>query len=192
MFLHILNHEKNDHSAFKFNSHWLVKEDLVTLLKNSWCAYDDNLGVSPTVHFAANLKRIKDVSICWSIKKKVQELKDLVDIEILLDEACNKVGFGFSFEENKASLVLLESRKTKNLLDRENEARQKSRATWLLCGDDNTPFFHKFSNHRKFVNSIWNIVDNGGNIVEGFESIVGDGVHHFESLFQEDKKNSSP
>ena len=50
----------------------------------------------------------------------MQDLKDFVEIEILLDEACNKVGFGFYFED-KASFVVLESRKRNILLDRENE-----------------------------------------------------------------------
>ena len=81
---------------------------------------------------------------------------------------------------------MLESRRRKILLDRENEARQKSRAIWLLCGDDNTPFFHKFANHRKFANSIWKIADDRGNIVEGFESIAGVGVQHFDTLFHAD------
>ena len=64
VFLQILNHDKNAHSPFNFNVHWLVNEDLVTLLKNSWCAYDDNPGVSPAMHFVSNLKQINDVSIC--------------------------------------------------------------------------------------------------------------------------------
>ena len=55
----------------------------------------------------------------------------------------------------------------------------------MLCGDDNTPFFHKYAHHRKFINSIWKIADDRGNIVEGFESIAGATVHHFESLFKE-------
>ena len=41
--------------------------------------------------------------------------------------------------------------------------------------------------HRKNINSIWKIVENNGNIVEGFESIARVGVLHFDSLFQEDK-----
>ena len=120
IFLQILNQDKNAHSPFKFNVHWMEHEDLVTLLKNSWRVYDDNPGVSPAMHFVANLKWIKDISICWSAKRKVQDLKDLVEIEILLDVACNKVGFGFYFED-KASFVVLESRKRNILLDRENE-----------------------------------------------------------------------
>ena len=96
------------------------------------------------------------------------EFKDLVEIEILLLVFSHKNGFGFLTEEDKVALIKLESRKRKILLDREHEARQKSRAIWLLCGDDNTPFFHKFANQRKNTNSIWKIKDDGGNMVEGF------------------------
>ena len=52
--------------------------------------------MSPALHFSANLKRIKEISICRYVKRKVQELKDLVEIEILLQEECTKVGFGYS------------------------------------------------------------------------------------------------
>ena len=34
-------------------------------------------------------------------------------------------------------------------------------------------FFHKFANQRKNLNSIWKIEDDRGNMVEGFEDIVG-------------------
>ena len=92
----------------------------------------------------------------------------------------------FHLNLTKSSLVDLES-KTRNILgEREHEGRLKSRALWLLCGDDNTPFFHKYANYKKYINSIWKIADDEGNMVEGFESIAGAGVHHFESLFQED------
>ena len=63
---------------------------------------------------------------------------------------------------------------------------------WLNSGDDNTSFFHKYANYRKNINSIWNIADDRGNMVEGFDSIVGDRVNHFETLFQEDKNLSLP
>ena len=71
-------------------------------------------------------------------------------------------------------------------------ARQKTRSIWLTCGDENTSFFHKYANHRKNVNSIWKIVDDGGNLVEGFDSLAGAGVNHFETLFQEDKNIHLP
>ena len=45
-----------------------------------------------------------------------------MDIELFLVDSFNKVGSGFSSEEDKASLIELESRKRKKLLDHENEA----------------------------------------------------------------------
>ena len=93
------------------------------------------------------------------------------------------MGFGFASVDDKIILLDLEMRKRTILLDRENEARQKSTAIWITCGDDNTSFFHKYANHRKNINSIWKIADDYGNLVEGFESIVGAGVKHFETLF---------
>ena len=62
----------------------------------------------------------------------------------------------------------------------------------MLCGDDNTPFFHKFANQRKNVNSIWKIRDDGGSMVEGFDAIAGARVQHFETLFQADKNFHLP
>ena len=183
VFLQILNRGIHMRSPFKFNAHWLVNDDLVKLLKESWVLYSDNLHVSLASHFASNIKRIKDVSISWSVLKKEVEFKYFVEIEILLTVFSHKINFGFSSEEDKASLIDLESRKRKILLDCEHEARQKTRAIWLLCGDDNTPFFQKFANQRKNVNSIWKIKDDRGSMVEGFDAIAGAGVQHFETLF---------
>ena len=84
VFLQILNREIQLKSPFKFNAHWLVNDDLVKSLKDSWVVFSDNYHVSPASHFASNLKRIKDVSISWSVKKKEMDLKDLVEIENLL------------------------------------------------------------------------------------------------------------
>ena len=149
-------------------------------------AFSDNLHDSPASHFVSNLKHIKDVSIVWFVKKMEIEYKELVEIEILISAFSHKIGFGFSSDEDKDGLIDLESRKRKILLDREHEARQKSRAIWLMCGDDNTSFFHKFANQRKNANSIWKIKDDRGDMVEGFEAIAGAGVQHFETLFQAD------
>ena len=114
----------------------------------------DNPLVSAASHFVANLKIIKDVSISWSVKQKFQETKELVEIKGLIVDSFKKPRFGFSTEADRISLVDLESRRRIILLVHEREARQKSRATWILCGDDSTSFFHKFSNHRKNINSI--------------------------------------
>ena len=76
----ILNQDLKPRSPFKFNAHWLLNEDFVSLLKDSWTVYVDNPLVTPALHFAANLKHNKEVSISWSIKRKAQEFKDLVEV----------------------------------------------------------------------------------------------------------------
>ena len=55
--------------------------ELVEELKGSWVGYDALSDISPASQFAANLKRIKDLSIIWSLKREAQDIKDLVDIE---------------------------------------------------------------------------------------------------------------
>ena len=90
-------------------------------------------------------------------------------------ENLKKMGFGFNTEEDKFSLVELETWKRNILCDREKEDRQKIKALWILCGDDNTPFFHKCVAYRKNLNSIWKIEDDYGNLFEGFEDIAGAG-----------------
>ena len=127
---------------------------MLWLLKASWKVFDVNSGLSFATQFASNLKIIKEVSITWSIKKKEQDNKDLVDIEALLVTSAHSLGFGFLTVEDKVSLADLESKKRKILSEREQEARQKCRGLWLLCGDDDTLFFHNFANNRKFVNTI--------------------------------------
>ena len=119
IFLKILNRGIKLISPFKFNPHWLESDELVKLLNETWVVYSDNLQTSPTNQFYSNLKRNKDVSIAWSVKKSVVENKDLVAIESLLIESFNKLGFGFSSEQDKSYLVDLETRKRKILYDRE-------------------------------------------------------------------------
>ena len=164
-----------------------MNEDLVSVLKYSWNVFDERSLLSPASQFALNIKTIKDFSIDWLVKKKAQDQKDIVDIELLLAESFNKLGFGFASDSDKLYLVELESKKRNILGVHEQEAKQKIRALWLLCGDDNTPFFHKYSNYRKDINSLWKIANDEGKVVEGFESIACAGVHHFETLFQEEK-----
>ena len=107
---------------------------------------------------------------------------DPVDIEREMKVHIDRLGIGFNSERDKVSMIKLEARKRSILCDQEKEARQKSRVLWLLCGDDNTPFFHKYATHRKNINSIWKIKDDSGNLVEGFEAIVESRIQHFESL----------
>ena len=158
VYLQISSSTPKAHCPFKFNACWLEHIELVELLKDSWVVFDALSEVSPASQFVANLKRIKDISIKLSLKKKAQDIKDLVDIESDMKRYYDRTIIGFISEEDKLSLIELESCKISISCFREKEARQKSRALWLICGDDNTPFFHKFVAHTKNLNTIWKIL----------------------------------
>ena len=113
----------------------------VDLLKSTWKVYVDNPLISFESHFVDNIKHLKEVSISWSVKQKKHADKELVEIEQLLVDSFNKPGYGFLSEDDKTLLSSLESHRRKILLEREQEVRQKSRAIWLLCGDENNLFF---------------------------------------------------
>jgi hypothetical protein len=48
----------------------------------------------------------------------------------------------------------LEAKREKFPHDREADWKMKSRLVWMELGDKNTKKFHRFSNHRKSVNTI--------------------------------------
>ena len=71
--------------------------------------FDVLFEVSVASQFVVNLKRIKDLSIEWSLKKKAQDIKDLVDIENDMKRFFDRAIIGFTSEVDKLSLVELES-----------------------------------------------------------------------------------
>jgi hypothetical protein len=60
-------------------------------------------------------------------------------------------------EEKKMKVKVLEYKMRHILFEKEKEWRLKSRALWLWVGDEDTKFFHRYSNYRKNINSIWKI-----------------------------------
>jgi hypothetical protein len=55
---------------------------------------------------------------------------------------------------------------------------------WLAAGNNNTKFFHNFANHMKNYNTIWEIIDDEGNMFSSFVDKVEVGAKHFENLFK--------
>jgi hypothetical protein len=66
----------------------------------------------------------------------------------------------------------------------------KSIALSIEKGDDNTKYFHQFSNHRKNDNTIWKMKDPNGNISSSFKDLENGGVEHFKRIFDEDNRTS--
>ena len=70
VFLQLSSNTSKKHCPFKFNACWLEHAELVEILKDSWVVYDALSEVSLASQFVMNLKRIKYLSIDWSLTKK--------------------------------------------------------------------------------------------------------------------------
>jgi hypothetical protein len=60
----------------------------------------------------------------------------------------------------------------------------------LALGDQNTHYFHKFSNFRKSKKTIWELKDHDGNSVKGFKGPIKLGVQHFQHIYKEPVKEN--
>lgn len=56
-------------------------------------------------------------------------------------------------------------------------------AIWLLEGDDNTKFFHKFANGKKDVNTIWQLNNENGIPLSSFRQLSGVATSHFKQAY---------
>ena len=74
------------------------------------------------------------------------------------------------------------------MMDKEWDWRMKSRDTQLEMGHQNTKFFHNFANHRKRINTIWEMPINEGRKVRTFQGLAEIGVAHFEQLYRDIEK----
>jgi hypothetical protein len=63
--------------------------------------------------------------------------------------------------------------------------RLKIHVIWLEEGDNNTKLFHKFVEHRKVLNTIWELEGPDGKKLKSFRDIVEGGEDHFKSIFKE-------
>jgi hypothetical protein len=61
----------------------------------------------------------------------------------------------------------------------------KSTMAWLDLGDDNIKFFHRFTNHKNCINTIWEMKDYEDHNVRGFKILVYLGVQHISKIYKE-------
>ena len=101
VFFEINDGSKKSPRPFKFDSNQLLYEGFVKLIKQSLTIYDNSSQESPSSHFANNLKKIRQLFIKWSGKKKESKDCALKSIEVELVEKYNENGFSFYSEETK-------------------------------------------------------------------------------------------
>lgn len=54
---------------------------------------------------------------------------------------------------------------------------------WIKFGDNNTKLFHNCSNQRRRSNTIWEIQDEGGNIISTWNQLQLEVVEYFKVLY---------
>eukprot|EP00253_Pinus_taeda_P019083 PITA_19083 len=170
-------------SPFKFNASWLQEESYNILFRNSW-RHPGGLQIeNKGAHFWDNLKRLKKVTIEWAKDRKKAQLEELSLIDAKLRAFEEPETDGYINQESKDKILQLENQRSKILLEKEEEWRQKSRAIWLKAGDENTKFFHNYAKGRKNANTIWKLKDLEGREASSFEDLSRMGKKHFQNLF---------
>lgn len=82
---------------------------------------------------------------------------------------------------------MVSRKKKQQLLSIEERTwRLKSRATWLMEGDKNTKFFHRFAYKRRATNAIWNIKCEDGSTAQSEEAISKEAVKHFKTTYKKE------
>jgi hypothetical protein len=61
--------------------------------------------------------------------------------------------------------------------------RQRSRAIWIKCGDQNTKFFHRFASFSRNKKHIWEIIDDSGIIHKGQHALKTTTTNHYKSFY---------
>ena len=87
-------------------------------------------------------------------------------------------------KEDKEALQLLEDKKVEILNIEAKYWHIKSRAIWIKQRNWNSKFFHKYSKHRKIVNSIWDLKYSNELVISSQIDLKKEVVRHFENIFK--------
>lgn len=94
------------------------------------------------------------------------------------------------FEEEKGEKKRVESEYTSLLKMEEIPWRQRSRATWLKEGGQNTNFFHKMTSWRKSINQISRLKVNRNWVYD--QSVIRDNIEQYFIDLYHDPMPSRP
>lgn len=90
----------------------------------------------------------------------------------------------FPTPESKEQYTALIAKRSQILKEREESWRLRSRAIWLTEGDDNTKFYHKFTNGSKAINTIWELRNEWGQPVSSQPNLARLAIEHFKGIYK--------
>ena len=121
----------------------------------------------------------------WAHKKKLTRNKAFVELDHELRLLYSAFTYGSFMEERLSTIKCKEEKRFfKIVTGKEQELRMKNRAMFIAFEDKNKNFFHSFTRHRKSYNSIWELKDESGNVVIGFQVLIYHRVNYFSSLLK--------
>eukprot|EP00253_Pinus_taeda_P032275 PITA_32275 len=159
IYLEIMNSNYKPNSPFKFNSAWLVEEELhkIVMEFEIHCGHDNNF--TSTEVIANNLARIKYRTIIWAKEKKKRDEDTILKIDDDILEMEGTSNASYSSLERKEHLINLETKKIRLLRWQEETWRIKSKVIWLKAGDENLKFFQQCAKGRKLTETLPRFVE---------------------------------
>eukprot|EP00253_Pinus_taeda_P031908 PITA_31908 len=157
IFLEAENSSHKIKSPFKFNDSWLLDPTYIQLVQNYW-------RTNP-------IRDDEDISVGFEAEKVIAEFEE------------SSTGT-FPSPEKKVEYTSLISKRSQILKEREESWRLRSRAIWLLEGDANTKYYHKFANGWKIINTIWELKDEHGHQVSSQKNLARLATAHFRGIYK--------
>eukprot|EP00253_Pinus_taeda_P016780 PITA_16780 len=137
-----------------------------------------------SVGFVRKLTDLKQLTKNWAHQKRIQDNLTLEEAEKVIAEFEESSTGTFPSPEKKVEYTSLISKHSQILKEREESWRLRSRAIWLLEGDANTKYYHKFANGRKIINTIWELKDEHGHQVSSQKNLARLATAHFHGIYK--------
>jgi len=154
------------------------------MVTNYWRTHPLAAGGNIVEDFTHNLRELKTLSKSWVHNKRLLDEQTLRDIEAKVVAMEDEQGRGHTTANKKEKLTTLIAQRSKILKDREENWRLRSRAIWLLEGDDNTKLFYKYANGKKAINTIWHLKNEQGIRVNNLQQLTTLATSHYKQLYK--------
>lgn len=149
---------------FKFNPIWLDDPKFCALTSDGWADSVDTFHGSPLFILSKRLECLRKEVIRLEKAKRKENNKRLLEIDDEFQLLALLINEDLFDPVRLKLLTKLESEKHLLLGKLEESWRQKSGVIWVKSGDNNTKFFHRFTNQRRLINSILEVDDGSGQV----------------------------
>ena len=172
---------------FKLNPTCRTEEDFTDLMRKEWdlllTTTPGHLGPLKSLLYKLNI--LQPIVHLWEKNKKKSIKHDLSSIEGDILSMETHLLHDPSSEALQEDLKTCHSLGMKLLTHKEESLRQYSRVVWLLEGDQNSRYFHNFSNKIQVTNLVWEATDTDNSRVQDLDSIKRVARFFFVNIFRE-------